>query len=233
MRLVVLAVVLGLAAAPVAAQEAARQPSARQITVIGSAEAQGVPDLATITAGVETRAETAAGALSANSEAMTAVLAALHGAGVARADVQTSQLSISPVYEPYREGTPEAQKVAGYEATNMVTVRVRDVAKLGATVDAVTTAGANRLYGIGFDVSEPKPLLDSAREKAVADARAKAELFAKAAGVTLGPVVRISEALNVPGPMVMRAEAMADKAAPVEGGTVSLQAQVEIVYGLE
>jgi uncharacterized protein len=233
MRLVVLAVVLGLAVAPVAAQEAARQPSARQITVIGSAEAQGVPDLATITAGVETRAETAAGALAANSEAMAAVLAALDGSGVARGDVQTSQLSISPVYEPYREGTPEAQKVAGYEATNMVTVRVRDVAMLGATVDAVTTAGANRLYGIGFDVSDPKPVLDSAREKAVADARAKAELFAKAAGGTLGPVVRISEALNVPGPMVMRAEAMADKAAPVEGGTVSLQAQVEIVYGLE
>lgn len=227
MRLVALALAFGLAAAPVVAQEPPR------ITVTGTAEAQAVPDVATITAGVETRAETAAAALAANSEAMAAVLAALDASGVERRDVQTSQLSINPVYEPYREGSPEAQRVAGYEAANMVTVRVRDVAKLGATVDAVTKAGANRLFGIGFDVSDPKPTLDAARRQAVADARAKAELFAEAAGVKLGPVVRIGEAVNAPGPVVMRAEAMADKAAPVEGGTVSLQAQVEIVYALE
>ena len=232
MRLVALAFVLGLAAAPVLAQETPAV-TARQITVTGTAEAQAVPDLATITAGVETRAETAAAALAANSEAMAAVLAALDGSGVARRDVQTSQLSISPVYEPYREGSPEAQKVSGYEAANMVTVRVRDIAGLGGTVDAVTKAGANRLYGISFDISDPKPALDTARRQAVADARDKATLFAEAAGVKLGPVVRIGEAVNAPGPMVMRAEAMADKAAPVEGGTVSLQAQVEIVYALE
>jgi uncharacterized protein YggE len=232
MRLVALAFVLGLAAAPVLAQETPAV-TARQITVTGTAEAQTVPDLATITAGVETRAETAAAALAANSEAMAAVLAALDGSGVARRDVQTSQLSISPVYEPYREGSPEAQKVSGYEAANMVTVRVRAIAGLGGTVDAVTKAGANRLYGISFDISDPKPALDTARRQAVADARDKATLFAEAAGVKLGPVVRIGEAVNAPGPMVMRAEAMADKAAPVEGGTVSLQAQVEIVYALE
>ena len=229
MRLVALAVVLGLAAAPGLADE-----TVRQITVTGSAEAQAVPDLATITAGVETRAETAAAALSANSQAMTAVLAALDAGGVERRDVQTSQLSISPVYEPYQEGNQDGQKVAGYEAANMVTVRVRAIARLGETVDAVTTAGANRIYGVSFDVSDPKPALDTAREKAVADARSKAELFAKAAGVTLGPVVRIAEATQTGGPIMMRAEAMADKAAPpVEQGTVSLQAQVEIVYGLE
>ena len=230
MRLAALALALPLA---LAAAPAYPDELPRQITVTGSAEAEAVPDLATITAGVETRADTAADALARNSEAMAAVLAAIEAAGVARRDVQTSQLSISPVYEPYSEGAPEAQKVAGYEAANMVTIRVRDVARLGATVDAVTGAGANRIFGIGFDVSDPKPTLDAARREAVADARAKAELFAEAAGVKLGPVLRIGETVNAPGPVFMRAEAMADKAAPVESGTVALQAQVEIVYGLE
>ena len=148
--------------------------------------------------------------------------------------MQTSQLSINAVYEPYREGSPETQQVAGYEAANMVTVRVRDVARVGETVDAVTKAGVNRVYGIGFDVSDPRAALDTARRQAVEDARAKAELFAEAAGVKLGPVVRLGETVNAPGPIMMRAEAMADKAAPpVEGGTVSLQAQVEIVYAIE
>lgn len=224
-----LAAGLGLAGLPALAEE-----PPRQITVSGSAEVQAVPDLATISAGVETRGETAAAALAANSEAMTAVIAALDAGGVARSDIQTSQLSINPVYEPYREGEPDSQKVAGYEATNTVAVRVRDVGRLGETVDAVTKAGANRIYGIGFDVSDPGAALDDARRQAVADARAKAELFAGAAGVSLGPVVRIGEVTNAPGPMIMRAEAMADKAAPpVEGGTVAIQAQVEITYTLE
>ena len=229
MRRAALALALALAAAPAVADE-----PPRRITVTGSAEAQAAPDLATITAGVETRAETAAAALASNSEAMAGVLSALEASGVERRDVQTSQLSINPVYEPYREGATETQKVTGYEAANMVTVRVRDVTRIGETVDAVTQAGVNRVYGIGFDVSNPRAALDDARRKAVEDARAKAELFAAAAGVKLGPVIRIGETVNVPGPIMMRAEAMADKAAPpVEGGTVSLQAQVEIVYGLE
>lgn len=228
MRLAALALALALAATPALADDALRQ-----ITVVGSAEAEAVPDLATITAGVETRADTAADALARNSEAMTAVLAALDAAGVVRRDVQTSQLSINPIYEPYTEGGRETQRVAGYEAANMVTIRVRDVARLGETVDEVTKSGANRIFGIAFDVSEPGAVLDAARREAVADARARAELFAEAAGVKLGPVISIAETQNAPGPVFMRAEAMADKATPVERGTIALQAQVEIVYGLE
>lgn len=228
MRLAVLALAAVLAAAPAFADD-----DARRITVTGTAEATAVPDLATITAGVETRAETAVDALARNSEAMGAVLAALDAGGIERRDVQTSQLSISPIYEPYREDAPESQRVTGYEAANLVTIRVRDIARLGETVDAVTKAGANRIHGIGFDVSDPRAALDTAREQAVADARARAELFTKAAGVTLGPVLRIAERVDAPGPIMMRAEAMADRATPVESGTVTLQAQVEIVYGLE
>jgi uncharacterized protein YggE len=233
MRLTAFAIALCLAAAlPAAAQQGQGEPP-RRITVTGVAEAEAVPDVATLTAGVETRAGTAAAALAANSEAMTAVFAALEAAGIERRDMQTSQLSIGPVYGPYNEGGPEAQRVVGYEAANTVTVRVRAIASLGGVIDALAAAGSNRLYGIGFEVSEPKPHLDTAREQAVADARSKAELFARAAGVTLGPVLSISEAVQVPGPIMMRAEAMADAAPPVAEGTVTLQAQVEIVYGIE
>ena len=147
--------------------------------------------------------------------------------------MQTSQLGLDPVYGPYTEGAEEPQRVVGYQASNMVTVRVREVAKLGAVVDAVTGAGANRLYGIGFDVSDPRAPLDAARERAVADARAKAELYARAAGVTLGAVVSIRETVErPPGPVMMRAEAM-DAAPPVSEGTVTLSTQVEIVYAIE
>ena len=230
MRLTHFALALCLAAGPLAAQEA----PPRQITVTGVAEADAVPDLATVTAGVDTRAATAAEALAANSEAMTAVFAALDAAGIERRDLQTSQLNINPIYEPYREGAEEAQKVVGYEASNMVTVRVRAIDNLGEVIDELTKAGSNRLYGIGFEVSEPKAHLDAAREKAVADARGKADLFARAAGVTLGPVLAIRETEQIPGPIMMRAEAaMADAAPPVAEGTVTLQAQVEIIYGIE
>jgi uncharacterized protein YggE len=230
MRLSHLALALMLAAGPLAAQE----PPPRQISVTGVAEAEAVPDLATVTAGVETRAETAAAALAANSEAMTAVFAALEAAGIARRDMQTSQLNISPVHEPFRDGATEPQKVVAYDASNLVTVQVRAIDRLGEVIDAVTEAGSNRLFGISFDVSEPKPALDTAREQAVADARAKAELFARAAGVTLGPVISIAESVQMPGPIMMRAEAqMADAAPPVAGGMVMLQAQVQIVYGIE
>ena len=198
---------------------AAAQEPPRQITVTGAAEADAVPDLATVSAGVDTRAETAAAALAANSETMTAIFAALDAAGIERRDVQTSQLSLNPVFEPYREEAEAPPAVVAYEASNMVTVRVRAIDGLGTVIDALAKAGANRLNGVGFEVADPKPHLDTAREKAVADARARAELYARAAGVTLGPVVSIRETVEMPGPIMMRAEA-ASAAPPIAAGTV-------------
>ena len=136
MRLAALALALVLAAAPAYADE-----PPRQITVTGSAEAEAVPDLATITAGVETRAGTAAEALARNSEAMSAVLAAIEAGGVARRDVQTSQLSISPVYEPYSEGAPEARKVAATVPVALSTPGNAESADVLDAMTAVTPAG--------------------------------------------------------------------------------------------
>ena len=114
----------------------------------------------------------------------------------------------------------------------MVTVRVRAVGTLGAVIDALTAAGMNRLDGVGFEVAEPRRI-STGRGGRGQDARAKAELYARAAGVTLGPVRPIREAMETPGPILMRAEAMADAAPPVAEGTVSLGAQVEIVYAIQ
>ncbi len=151
------AALLGLAlAVPAAAQD-----TQRQITVTGSAEVEAVPDLATVTAGVETQAATAVEALAMNSVAMTAVFAALETAKIERRDAQTSQLNLNPVFD----NAPDADqtrgpKVIGYQASSMVTVKVRAVASLGAVIDAVTKSGANRLYGVGFEVSDPQATLD-------------------------------------------------------------------------
>ena len=226
MRSSALAVLLTLALAGAASAE-----TQRQLTVTGSAQVEAAPDLATVTAGVETQGGMAAEALRANSAAMEGVLTALETAKVARADVQTSELSINPVLDNPQDGSAPA--VTGYQASNMVTVKVRDVATLGAIIDAVTGAGANRLYGVGFDVADPKPVLDKARQEAVADARRKAELFATAAGVKLGAVLSISEGGGGGGPIPVFARADMAKAAPVEAGTVSVSADVSLVYAIE
>ena len=221
---IALGVVLG------AAVPALAQPTPRELTVTGSATVDAAPDIATVTAGVETQAPTAADALEANGAAMTAVFDALKVAGVEK-DMQTSQLTLNPVFAPDPGGSQAAPQVVAYQASNMVTTRVRDVARLGPTIDALTAAGANRLYGVSFEVDEPGPVLDTARQQAVADARRKAELFAAAAGVKLGPVIAISEG-GGGGPMPFRAKMDAAMAAPVAAGSVTLGADVTVVFGL-
>lgn len=224
-HLALLAVLALPLAAPVAAEE-----TPRRIVVTGEGRVEAAPDLATVTAGVQTEAAAAAPALAATSAAMRSVFEALAAAGIAPADMQTSQLSVDPVWADDGAGV---SRVRGYSASNLVTIRVREIAQLGAVIDAVGAAGANRVFGIAFELSEPRAQLDAARERAVADARAKAELLAKAAGVTLGPVQSIRESGDAaPRPMFARAE-MDVAAAPVAEGVVGLEARVEIVYGIE
>jgi uncharacterized protein YggE len=216
------------AAGPALAQD----PPVRQIVVTGEAEVEAAPDRAVVTAGVESQAATAAEALAANTTAMTAVFDALEAAGVPRPDFQTSQLSLDALWENRTDGEGPP-RVVGYQASNLVTVTVRDLARLGPVIDAVTAAGANRLHGIAFEIAEPKPHIDDARARAVADARARAELYAGAAGVTLGPVIAIREAPAMDGPVPMYARAEMSAAPPIAEGTVSLSARVEVVYGID
>lgn len=222
----VLALAIAAAAMPVGAE-----PTPREITVTGSATVDAVPDVATVTAGVETQAPTAAAALKANGEAMTSVFAALEAAGVGERDMQTSELSLNPVFQSDPGGSQVAPQVVAYQASNLVTALVRDVASLGATIDALAGAGANRLYGVNFDLDEPRAALDEARQEAVADARRKAELLATAAGVKLGAVIAISEG-GGRGPVPMSARMGMAMEAPIASGTVELDANVTVVFAL-
>ncbi len=221
------AAIAGTLLAPPALAETVPPP---MITVSGEATVSVAPDLAQIDAGVTSDAKTAREASEANNAAMGKVLLALKGAGIAEKDYQTSRLSLQPQYPPNRSGP---SPIVGYHASNRVTVRLRDVAKLASVIDTLVGAGANDIGGIGFSVSNASKLLDEAREQAVADARRKAEVYAKAAGVTLGAPLSISEE-GAPGPIPYRrmAAGMA-VAAPVAPGEETLHVTVSVSWAIK
>src|SRR5437764_368658 len=200
------------------------------ISVSGEATVSVAPDQAQIDAGVTSEAKTAREASEANNAAMGKVLLALKGAGVEEKDFQTSRLSLQPQYAPNRSG-PNA--VVGYHASNRVTIKLRDVTRVAATIDILVGAGANELGGVNFMVSTASKLLDDAREQAIADARRKAEIYAKAAGVALGSPVSISED-GAPGPTPFRKMATGMTAsAPVAQGEETLQVTVSVVWAIK
>lgn len=203
-----------LFAAPALAE--ADFPSA--ISVTGEAQVSAPPDLAQLDAGVASDGKTAREAAEANNAAMSKVLAALKGAGLEDKDYQTSQLSLQPQYAPNRPGP---SPIVGYRASNRVSIKLHDVAKVASVIDTLVTAGANDVGNINFTVTQASKLLDDAREKAIADARRKAEIYAKAAGVTLGAPLSISEE-GAPAP-VFRAKMM--RAAPMETSTPIAQGE--------
>jgi uncharacterized protein len=230
MRRLVLSVLVGAWLAGGAMAQTMAQPE-REIVVTGEGRVEVAPDMATVTGGVETQAETAEAALRANAERMQAVIEAVTAAGVAREDLQTNQIGLFPVYREQESGgwTPE---VIGYIARNMVAVRVREIPRVGAVLDAMAAAGANRMEGISFGIAEPGVHLDAAREAAVADARRKAELLAEAAGVGLGPVLGIRETRPFDEPFPMRAQADLAMESAVAEGTLTLEAMVEMVLAI-
>jgi uncharacterized protein YggE len=200
------------------------------ISVTGEATVSVPPDLAEIDGGVTSEAKTAREASEANNAAMGKVLQALKGAGIEEKDIRTSRLSLQPQSAPNRSG-PAA--IAGYRASNRVTVRVRDVTKVASVIDTLVGAGANEIGGINFVVSQASKLLDEARERAVADARRKAEIYARAAGVTLGAPLSISEEGNAaPVPYRRMAAGMA-VSAPVAQGEETLQVTVSVSWAIK
>jgi uncharacterized protein YggE len=200
------------------------------ISVTGEATVSVPPDLAEIDGGVTSEAKTAREASEANNAAMGKVLQALKGAGIEGKDIQTSRLSLQPQSAPNRSG-PSA--IAGYRASNRVTIRVRDVTKVASMIDTLVGAGANEIGGINFVVSQASKLLDEARERAVADARRKAEIYARAAGVTLGAPLSISEEGNsAPVPYRRMAAGMA-ASAPVAQGEETLAVTVSVSWAIK
>lgn len=229
MRLFLTAVLVALAL-PALAQEV--RPT---ISVTGEGRSEAVPDMATITLGARHEADTAAAALRASSEAVTAILARLTEAGIEERDVQTSGLNISPRWsQHYDDNRPP--EIIGFIASNTVTVRVRDLDSLGGLLDVlVVEDGANSLSGISFGLQDPQAAQDAARRVAVADARARAELYAEEAGVSVGDVMSISEtarAAPVTRGLMMEAAVASDMAVPVARGELTISAQVQMVFAI-
>ncbi|MBR1091519.1 SIMPL domain-containing protein [Bradyrhizobium manausense] len=217
-----------LLAAPAIADEI---PSA--ISVSGEATVSAAPDLAQIDAGVASDAKSAKEASDANNAAMGKVLLALKGAGIPEKDYQTSRLSLQPQYAPNR--TTGASPVVGFRASNRVTVKIRDVTKVAGIIDTLVGAGANDVGNISFEVTQASKLLDDAREQAVADARRKAEIYAKAAGVTLGAPLSVAEG-GAPMPLFksrMAVAPMAAAPAAVAPGEETLSVTVNVSWAIK
>lgn len=209
MRALMLISFIALAAMPASAQTVTPLPAdGTLLEVSATGRTARVPDVAVIRAGVVTQSATAAAALSENAARMARVLGALKRAGVADRDVQTSQIGLSPQYR-YQQN--EAPVITGYQATNSVGVRFREIGKSGAILDALVREGANQIDGPNLMIDKPDTAADEARAAAVATARARADLYARAAGLTVSRIVSISEAGDYAQPptpvMSMRAEA--------------------------
>ncbi len=233
------ALLAGATALPAAAQGLGADSAdaafrATTLNLSASGESKVTPDLATITLGVQTDGPTAAQALSANAAQMTRVVAALRKAGIAERDIQTSSLNVSPQYV-YEQNQPP--KLNGYQASNQVTIQVRDLAKLGQTVDATVGAGATNVGGISFGLQDPKAAEDAARLDAVKALQAKADLYARATGYRIVRLVSLGEGGGYtpsPPPMPMYAMAkreMADSS-PVSAGELKVRIDVSATYEL-
>lgn len=223
------AAILALTTAATAAP--ADQAPPRTLTVSGTGIAKGAPDEASFSTGVVSQGGTAGQALAANSRAMNAVMAALKRQGVADKDIQTSNLSLSPQYQTCKPGVACQQKIVGYQVANTVNVTV-GLDKAGSVIDALVSSGSNQVDGISFAIHDPKPLLAQARTDAVKDAMDKGQGIARAAGVSLGPILSIGEGGSEPPRPVYKAfRAMAMAAPPpVAGGEESVSASISITW---
>ena len=212
---------------------AAEAPTPRTISVQGNGNVTAIPDMAMARSGIESRGATPEEALAANTKIMNAVMAAIKRHGIAERDFETSSFTVNPVYG---QATPRGvMTIEGYQVTNQVSVRVRDIAKLGGLLSSLVEAGANRLNGVSFDIAEPAPLLDEARRAAVTDARKRADLYAAAAGAKVARVLSISEggSMPPPQPIILRAMKAGGEAVPVAAGEQTINASVSVVYEME
>ncbi|MBP6750398.1 MAG: SIMPL domain-containing protein [Xanthomonadaceae bacterium] len=203
------------------------------LSVSAEAKATRVPDVATMSTGVVTQAADANGALRANAEEMNKVMSAVKAAGIAERDVQTSGISIYPQYR-YAENKPPV--ITGYQASNTVNLKVRDIAKLGKVLDALVASGANQVNGPNFEIDQPEEAYDEARRNALAKAQARAEMYARTLGLRVRRIVSIDEGTGYQPPVMLRmaAKTMAMDAveSPVSPGESTLSANLNVVFEL-
>lgn len=202
----------------------------RHITVIGQGEATAAPDIATVRLGVQTTASTARQALSDNNRKMEALIAKLRQLGVADRDMRTSTININQAYAS-RSDLPDS-----YEAHNAVIVTIRALDHFGDTLGAIVDAGANNVSDINFTLDDPAPLERQARDAAIANARERADHMARTAGVMLGEITSINEAVGGPVVFAMNDEMRSSRAkhagTPIQTGELTVRAQLQITFAL-
>lgn len=228
--LVLAAGFLSIRTAPALADD---QPQKRTISISGKGSVKAAPDMVNVSAGVESQAPTAKEALVKNTAAMTKVVEALKSEGIDPKDIQTTNFSVSPRYEDHDDGRP--RRIIGYSVFNSVYVATHDIGKLGAILDQLVSVGANSIGGVSFGIDKPEELENEARKLAMADAIAKAKLYAEAAGAALGPVMTIVEQGGyVPRYAAPMMEASgAAKPVPIEPGTEKLDIEVQVTWELK
>ncbi len=222
------------AAAPSWAIEMKELPPS--VSVTGEGHAYARPDQAQISMGVVSDSKTAAIALKNNSEKMTKLIATLKVKGIAEKDILTSNFSVNPQYRYDNVNGQQRPSIIGYQVSNDVQVKIRNLPTLGDILDAVVTAGANNVNGISFSLAEPDGVLDQARQKAMSDAKRKAELYAGAAGVKVGRVLYITESsgtVQPPRPMMMQAARASMESVPISSGEQESTASITVVYAIE
>ena len=229
MKLAFAALAASLLATPALADAAPGTPT---LSANGEAQVMATPDIAVVTIGVTAQAKTAAAALAANSADVAKVLATLKDANVADKDIGTTNFSVYPLYDqrPERNDAENPPPIVGYSVSNDVRVTIRDLGTSGAILDSVVTAGANRVSGIAFDVSDRQTPGDQAIKAAIADAKRQGALMAEAAGVKLVRILSVSASANGgPQPVFARME-MKAAAVPVMAGQQSIGANASIVW---
>jgi uncharacterized protein YggE len=241
MKNVLFAAALLAAAAMPAVADAQQAPAITQtiagtrLDINATGEVTRVPDLAVINAGVVTRSATAGGAIQQAATRMARVREALRQAGIADRDIQTSNITLEPQYT-YANNQPP--KLDGYSATNQLSIRFRDIENTGKILDALVAQGANQINGPNLTIDKPEAALDEARAKAVAAARARADLYTRSLGMRVVRVVSVSESggsYPVPPPMPMYARAEAAQAADskIEAGEQKLQVNLAVTFELQ
>ena len=219
---------------PLAASADTLAMAGTRLDVVARGSVTRVPDVAVISAGVVTQARDAKSALAQNSALMARVLAALKRAGVADKDVATSNIALAAQYR-YSDNQPPV--ITGYQANNSVTIRFRDVGKSGAILDALVAEGANQISGPNLVIDKPEAALDEARIAAMKTARARAELYARAAGLAVKRIVVISESNDGGEPRPMPMAMMRSAAAPaadtqVAAGEQEIGVTVSVTFEL-
>jgi len=202
------------------------------LSISAQAEASRAPDIATLSTGVVTQAADANAAMRANAEQMATLMQAIKAAGIAERDVQTSGINLSPQYR-YAENQPPT--ITGYQASNTVNLKVRDIGKLGQVLDALVASGANQINGPTFEIEDAESVQDLARADALKKAQARAEIYAASLGMRVRRIVSISEGGGFPQPrpmMAMRAMADSAQATSVSPGETTLSANLDVVFEL-